>query len=535
MFSCAREWLKRFVSLGEHEATAIALWVMMTHTLEAFDCAAYLSITSAEKQCGKTRLLEVLEQLVGRPWLTGRTTPAVLARKIHAEHPTLLLDESDATFNGDREFAETLRGILNTGYLRSGKTSLCTMRGKMIEYVDLSTFGAKAIAGIGSLPDTVADRSVPIRLTRKLASESVERFRRRRIELEGNAIRARLAAWAQEFLECSHPEPTGLDALPDRAADICEPLLMIAETCDEDIAARARQAVVTLCGHVPEDESRGVRLLRDIRAVFDDEGADRIASARLAEVLTSFEESPWGPQYGKPFDARALARLLKPFNIRPRSIRIDDVSTPKGYNSDQFTDVWARYLPSGEKLQQPQRPPQPNKIRDFLATAPATQPTQVPEPPLEKPDRTNAVADVAVVAVLGDRGRVATPPDRGVGRDRAVTAVEVLRRATKTSLPVFVRRTDRIVARGGADAIEVLKPDLTAHRPEFVAVRREHGGTTATDAVLTAQRLLREGRWPETVPENCGFFIGRPDVDQVCRRCGSSWHEHTIRATDGER
>jgi hypothetical protein len=409
-FRCVREWLKRFVSIGEHEATAITLWVMMTHALEAFDCVAYLSITSAEKQCGKTRLLEILEQLAVRPWLTGRTTPAVLARKIHAEHPTLLLDESDATFNGDREFAETLRGILNTGYLRSGKTSLCTMRGKTIEYVDLSTFGAKAIAGIGSLPDTVADRSVPIRLTRKLASEAVERFRRRRIEPEGNAIRVQLAAWAQEFLDRIHLEPAGLDDLPDRAADICEPLLMIAEACGEDIAARARQALVRLCGHVREDESRGVRLLHDIRTVFDDEGADRIASARLAEVLISYEESPWGPQYGKPFDARALARLLKPFNIRPRSVRIDDVATPKGYHSEQFTEAWARYLPFSERPPQPQRPPQPNRIEHSPATAVATQPPQVSEPPLEKPDKADAVADVALVAVPGDTGRVAMLP-----------------------------------------------------------------------------------------------------------------------------
>jgi hypothetical protein len=402
VFGCVRGWLKRFVSLGEHEATAIALWVMMTHTLEAFDCVAYLSITSAEKQCGKTRLLEVLEQLVSRPWLTGRTTPAVLTRKIHAEHPTLLLDESDATFNGDREFAEALRGILNTGYLRSGKTSLCTMRGKTIEYVDLSTFGAKAIAGIGSLPDTVSDRSVPIRLTRKLASESVERFRRRRIEPEGEAIRTRIAAWAREFLGHSHPEPAGLDDLPDRAADICEPLLMIAEACEDDTPAKARLALVTLCGHVREDESRGVRLLHDIRAVFDEEGADRIASVRLAEVLTSFEESPWGPRYGKEFDARALARLLKPFNIRPRSIRIADVATPKGYHSEQFTDAWARYLPSCEKPPQPQRPPQSNGTGYFLVPAAGTQPPQAPEPPLEKLDKTEYVADVAAVAVPGD-------------------------------------------------------------------------------------------------------------------------------------
>jgi hypothetical protein len=113
-----------------------------------------------------------------------------------------------------------------------------------------------------------------------------------------------------------------------------------------------------------------------------------------------------------------------------------------------------------------------------------------------------------------------------------LTAVEVLRRARETGLTVFVRGTDRIVVRGHVDAIEVLKPELAAHKPEIVAILREHGGMTATDAVLTAQRLLRA--WPKTAPEDCRFFIGRP-TDAVCKRCGSSQREHTIRATDGER
>ena len=57
-----------------YEATAVTLWVMMTHAIDAFDCVPYLMISSAEKQSGKTRLLEVLEVVVARPWLTGRTT-----------------------------------------------------------------------------------------------------------------------------------------------------------------------------------------------------------------------------------------------------------------------------------------------------------------------------------------------------------------------------------------------------------------------------------------------------------------------------
>jgi hypothetical protein len=115
-----------------------------------------------------------------------------------------------------------------------------------------------------------------------------------------------------------------------------------------------------------------------------------------------------------------------------------------------------------------------------------------------------------------------------------LTAVEVLRRASETGLTVFVRGTDRIVVRGRADAIEVLKPELAAHKPEIVAILREHGGMTATDAVLAAQHLLRVGLWPETAPEDCGFFIGHP-TDAVCKRCGSSWDEHVLRATGRER
>ena len=69
------------------------------------------------------RLLEVLELLVAKPWLTGSVSAAVLARKVHQVRPTLLLDESDAAFKGEREYAEALRGVLNSGFKASGSYS----------------------------------------------------------------------------------------------------------------------------------------------------------------------------------------------------------------------------------------------------------------------------------------------------------------------------------------------------------------------------------------------------------------------------
>ena len=107
--------IQRYVVLGDSESLALSLWVLHTHAIEAAFTTPLLSITSAEKECGKTRLLEVRDVLVARPWLTMRTTAAALLRRTDAKLPTLLLDESDAAFRGDREYAETLRGLLNSG------------------------------------------------------------------------------------------------------------------------------------------------------------------------------------------------------------------------------------------------------------------------------------------------------------------------------------------------------------------------------------------------------------------------------------
>ena len=80
-------FVRRFVVMTDAQADAVALWIVHTHAFDAAEQTPYLAISSAEKRSGKTRLLEVLELLVARPWLTGRVTAAVLARKVDAERP----------------------------------------------------------------------------------------------------------------------------------------------------------------------------------------------------------------------------------------------------------------------------------------------------------------------------------------------------------------------------------------------------------------------------------------------------------------
>jgi hypothetical protein len=339
-------FIRRYVVLSALQAVALALWVLHTWVLDAAETTPYLSITSPEKRSGKTRLLEVLSLLAARPWFTGRVTPAVLVRKVALQTPTLLLDETDAAFAGEREYAEALRAVLNAGYRRGAVASLCVKAGGDFELKDLPVFGCKAIAGIGKLPDTVADRAISIVLKRRAPSESVARFRWREAREAADPLRERLERWAPANVKAlAEARPDIPPALDDRAADGWEPLLAIADAAGGDWPERTRKAALELsAGHAYEDDSLGVRLLRDIRSVFTEEGADRLASGELVAALVAMEEAPWGDLRGKPLDARGLARLLRRYSICPHNLRSGD-SVAKGYEVGDFADSWARYTP----------------------------------------------------------------------------------------------------------------------------------------------------------------------------------------------
>jgi hypothetical protein len=239
----------------------------------------------------------------------AHVTAAVLVRKVAAEVPTLLLDESDAAFKGDKEYSETLRGALNAGFRRGGFASLCVGQGANITYEDFPVYCPKVIAGIGKLPDTVADRSIPIELRQRRPSEKVERFRLRKVGPEALPIQQDVRAWAQAHLDSlSAAEPDLPDEVDDRAQDIIEPLLAIADEVGGECPERSRRAAVgLLTGEEREDaESLGVRLLRDIRGVFVDRSSDRLPTGELLEALHAMEESPWGSLRGEALDARGL-------------------------------------------------------------------------------------------------------------------------------------------------------------------------------------------------------------------------------------
>jgi putative DNA primase/helicase len=102
------EAIQRYVVVEPGGAETVAMWVLHAHTLDASAISPRLAITSPEKQCGKTTLLDVIAHLVPRPLATSNISPASVFRSIEAACPTLLIDEADTFLHGK----DDLRGIL---------------------------------------------------------------------------------------------------------------------------------------------------------------------------------------------------------------------------------------------------------------------------------------------------------------------------------------------------------------------------------------------------------------------------------------
>ena len=137
-----------------------------------------------------------------------------------------------------------------------------------------------------------------------------------------------------------------LASLDDRAFEQAwEPLLAVADLAGAGWLGRAITAALKLSGgRDAEPEGMGVRLLGDIRTVFDRLEVDRLQSARLAAELAEDQDGPWADWYGKPVSPRTVADLLRPFDVRPKAIRFED-QVAKGYQREQFDNPWTRYAP----------------------------------------------------------------------------------------------------------------------------------------------------------------------------------------------
>lgn len=333
--------IRRHVIADPATINAAALWIVFTWFIDVVGVAPIANITAPEKRCGKTVMLGIFARLACRPLAVSNIGSAPLFRSLELWTPTLLIDEVDS-FLAEHDGA---RGILNAGFTRDTAFVIRCVGDNHIP-TRFNVWGAKALCGIGKLADTLADRSIPLRLRRKLTGERTTKIRHASpatfAELVGKL--ARFAIDNREAIRTARPAE--VEGLNDRANDCWEPLLAVAELAGGNWPRLARIAAATLHGLEEDTPSIGAELLASIRDAFDNRRADRLSTADLLEALAEDEEAPWAAwNRGKPMTPHQLAKRLGDFGIKPATLRIE-YRTAKGYKREQFGESFARYLPA---------------------------------------------------------------------------------------------------------------------------------------------------------------------------------------------
>ena len=351
--------LNRYVVLGRFAAETLALWVLHTYGFHLRDVTTYIGLESPQKRCGKTTLLTVLSELVNRPVVASNISSPAFFRVIEEKRPTLMIDEADTVLHRNDE----LRGILNAGYKR--KTAYVVrvasevrewgirQRGKVTgagaaeagrsggtRLVRFSCWCPKVIATIKHLPETLADRCIVIGMQRKTAKETCARLK----GLDGTELRRKCTRFVLDHSqEIARAEPELPADLNDRAADIWEPLLALADLAGGEWPGRARAAAAGLTAAAQQEAPIGA-LLFDIMICFLSENAQRLFSRSLVGELNRLGDRPWAElRRGKEISEQWLSRQLRPYGVRPRTMWIGETAA-KGYLKDDFQEVFGRYI-----------------------------------------------------------------------------------------------------------------------------------------------------------------------------------------------
>ena len=114
--------------------------------------------------------METGKSLANHGLMVSNMSPAAIYRITAQGQPTLFIDEADTFLkNGDSE----LNGLINSSHTKSAaQVSRCVGDGHEVQV--FSTWMPMVLASIGSLPDTLMDRSIVINLRRKKSDEQTE-------------------------------------------------------------------------------------------------------------------------------------------------------------------------------------------------------------------------------------------------------------------------------------------------------------------------------------------------------------------------
>jgi hypothetical protein len=352
LFNAIKNFVTRYVVLSQPEhADVLALWIMHTWVSDCADFTPYIYLHSPAMRCGKTQVQRVVEPLVRHPLRTCNVSEAALYREIEESHPTVLWDEIDTIFGSRKasEANENKRALLNAGYER-GLSAIRLERGDGgFVKISFDPICPKILAGIGKLPETIIDRSISILIHRRLKTQPCQKYRRRDRD-SAKPLHDALEKWSSDSelqKQLREAQPQMPECLSDRAEDIWEPLLAIADSIGGDVPRLAREAARVLCGNTDDELGYGATQLAAIKKAVGDK--DRISSVDLINGLWEAEALPSkfmdGDEPNHKKVGRWLSKFVQSFGGKAAKVLKIDGQNARGYDMTEVKPLFDRYCP----------------------------------------------------------------------------------------------------------------------------------------------------------------------------------------------
>jgi len=218
----------------------LALVTMLTYVYMIFEQIPYPTFAGT-KRVGKTRALELIEQVAFNALLGVDFSDAYIYRKIERDRSTLLIDEADMLAMSKHSDSNTIK-ILRAGYKRSAKVGRIDEDGNPVDYY---CYGVKFLASVSDFESALADRIIWLNPERIPPDEHVDRLLFRKEIETFKILRNKLYTWSlsnvstvyDAYANLSIPQEYHRD-ISDRDEELWSGLLAIAKTVNEDVFNR---------------------------------------------------------------------------------------------------------------------------------------------------------------------------------------------------------------------------------------------------------------------------------------------------------
>lgn len=354
----------------------ITSWILLTWIPEAFNVAPYLRFLGT-KNVGKTRALEVLQQLSYRGTLSPSVTEAALFRLLEGYHITYLLDETEIY---GTEQKQAIQNVLNAGYRRGQSVFRVesTPAGEQI-VTGFQVFGPKALAGTRVLQATLESRCIQIvmeKTTRKInftldlpraktLRSRLLLWRFRRLNDLENAYSSE-ASEASEASEVYNEPPKTLQHITNsRVVELYAPLITICS--DENFGKNITDYATDSFKDLQEEDSTGVeaQVVSAIIAACNylESGAEGIWKFSTARVTEAFnmdknEKEQWR--------STSVGRVIKRLGFKSR--RMGGGTAGYEFDSDKLEKLCSTYSLEGLKVPSLASLPSPPSLKDYADT-----------------------------------------------------------------------------------------------------------------------------------------------------------------------